>query len=252
MLCDTGLVFAYQTRRLLRSPVVIVVGIMQPLLWLLLFGPLVKGLSSPGLGGPDGSSEAFDLFAPGLLVMLALYGSLYTGFELISEWKAGVVERMVVSPMRPAALILGKALRDVLAIGVQGVVLILVAFAMGLDAELPGLLAVFGLLAVVVVMTSTFSYAVALVLRDENLMSQTMGFLSLPLLLLSGVVLPLTLAPDWLRHVAQANPFYHVVMASRSAMAGDYSDASLPIALLTCTTLTALALRWTVGSLRRV
>ncbi|MEU5576263.1 ABC transporter permease [Streptomyces huasconensis] len=248
MLRDTGLVFVYQTRRLMRSPVVIVVGIMQPLLWLLLFGPLLKGLTAPGLD----SSEAFDLFAPGLLVLLALYGSLYTGFELISEWKAGVVDRMVVSPMRTAALILGKALRDVLAIGIQGVILMLVAFAMGLDAELIGVLVAFGLFAVVIVMASTFSYAVALTLRDENLMSQMMGFLSLPLLLLSGVVLPLSLAPDWLRHVAQANPFYHVVMASRSSMAGDFGDASLPIALVSCTVLTVLVLRWAVGSLRRV
>ncbi|MFF7024731.1 ABC transporter permease [Streptomyces klenkii] len=248
MLRDTGLVFAYQTRRLIRSPVVIAVGIMQPLLWLLLFGPLVDGLAAPGLG----SAKAFDLFAPGLLVMLALYGSLYTGFELISELRAGVVERMVVSPMRPAALILGKALRDVLALGVQAVILMLIAVAMGLDADLGGLLIAFGLFAVVVVMTASFSYAVALMLRDENMMSQSMGFLSLPLLLLSGVVLPLSLAPGWLRGVARVNPFYHVVEASRSVLAGDFSDTSLWVALGFSLALTALMLRWAVGSLRRI
>ncbi|WP_151484593.1 ABC transporter permease [Streptomyces albicerus] len=247
MLRDTGLVFVYQTRRLLRAPVVIVVGIMQPLLWLLLFGPLLDSLTGPGLG----SSDAFDLFAPGLLVMLALYGSLYTGFELISELRAGVVERMVVTPMRPTALILGKALRDVLALGVQAGILLLIAFAMGLDADFGGLLLALGLFVIVVVMTASFSYAVALTLRDENMMSQSMGFLSLPLLLLSGVVLPLGLAPGWLRDIAQANPFYHVVEASRAAMSGDFSDSSIVVALGFSVGLTLLVMRWAVGSLRR-
>lgn len=248
MLRDTTLVLDYQLRRLMRAPFVMVIGVVQPLLWLLLFGPLIQHISGPGLS----RDELFNQFAAGLLVLLALYGSLYTGFELISELRAGVVERVLVTPMRPSALIVGKVLRDVLVVLVQAGVLLLISTFMGLRTNLVGLLVTMALFVLTIMLTASFSYATALSLRDENVMSQSLGFLSLPLLLLSGVVLPLSLAPDWLRAVAQVNPFYHVVEAARALMAGDLTATSVPVAFAVTAVLTLLVIRWAVSAMRRV
>ncbi len=243
---DVGLVLTYQVRRLLRTPFLIALGLVQPLLWLLLFGPLLDGISAPGL--PEGST--FDQFAPGLLVMLALFGSLYAGFEMVPDLRGGVLERQLVTRMRPTALILGKVLRDVIILLVEAAILLGIAAAMGLRVDPYGLAITLALFVLVVMFTAAISYALAATLRDENVMSQTLGFLSLPLLLLSGIILPLVLAPGWLRTVAQANPFYHVVEASRSLLAGNLSDGSVTIAFVFVAVLTLLAFRWSTATLR--
>ncbi|NDU71201.1 ABC transporter permease [Actinomadura sp. DSM 109109] len=247
MVKDVLSIAGYQTRRLMRAPVVIVIGIIQPMLWLLLFGPLLQRMSGPGLS----EKELFSAFAPGLLVLLALYGSLYAGFDLIPEIRSGVVERMRVTRARPSALILGKVLRDIFVVLVQAAVLLLVAALMGLRLSGVGLVLSLGLFGLTVTLTTTFSYAAALSLRDENILSQSLSFLSLPLLLSSGVLLPLSVAPGWLHTAAQANPFYHVVEATRSLMRGDLGATAIPVAFAVTFVLAFLTLRWSVAAMRR-
>ena len=82
---------------MLRNPVWLIVGVVQPLFYLLLFAPLLK----PALARRP-SAEAYKLFVPGLLVLLAMFGSLFTGFGLIAELRAGVIERMPGHPGQPA------------------------------------------------------------------------------------------------------------------------------------------------------
>jgi ABC-2 type transport system permease protein len=99
---DTWLVFQRQMQLMLRNPVWLVVGIVQPLFYLLLFAPLLK----PALGVST-NAEAYKLFVPGLLVLLAMFGSLFTGFGLIAELRAGVIERSRVTPVSRFALLIG-------------------------------------------------------------------------------------------------------------------------------------------------
>ncbi|CCH32668.1 ABC transporter permease [Actinosynnema sp. NPDC047251] len=245
---DTAILWRYEVKRLLRSPALIAVGLVQPLLWLVLYAPLLNQVSVPGVG----QEQMFDRFAPGLLVLLALFGSLYTGFGMVSELRSGVVERLAATRMSRAALIVAKLLRDVVIVLPQALVLLVIAFAMGLDFSAGGLLLALVLFVLITMLTAAFSYAIALAVRDENVLSQLLGFLSLPLLLLSGVVLPISLAPDWLRVVAQVNPFYHVVEASRALFAGAFTDSSVPIAFGVISVLTLLTVRWSIGSLRNV
>jgi ABC-2 type transport system permease protein len=106
-------------------------------LYLALFGPLLKGLPGASLGG---SGNAYRFFVPGLLIQLALFGSTFVGFAIISDWWSGVIERFRVTPVSRLAIMAGRVLRDVVTLVVQAVVLVLVGVAFGLRAPLPAVL----------------------------------------------------------------------------------------------------------------
>ena len=120
---DTWLQFRRATWLTLHNPVWVFVGLTQPILYLVLFGPLLKSVAGPGLS-PD---QAFDIYVPGLMVQLAVFGAAFVGFGLIDEMREGVIERMRVTPSSRLALLLGRAARDVLILVIQASLLALEA-----------------------------------------------------------------------------------------------------------------------------
>ena len=126
LLRDTSLIFGRQMQLLLRNPVWIFVGVFQPVMYLLLFAPLLK----PALGVRT-NAEAYEIFVPGLLVLLAIFGGLFQGFGLIAELRAGVIERSRVTPVSRLALLLGRSLRDVVSLLVQAVIITLLGMVSG-------------------------------------------------------------------------------------------------------------------------
>jgi ABC-2 type transport system permease protein len=235
---DTWLVFTRQVTLVLRNPVWLIVGIFQPLCFLLLFGPLLKGM--PQLGGGD----AYQVFVPGLLIQLAMFGTMFVGFALIAELRAGVIERMRVTPVSRLALLLGRCARDVLSLLVQSAILVALALPFGLDVRVGDLALAFAMLALIGVLFSSFSYGVALVVRSEDALAPLLNSVTIPLLLLSGILLPLTLGPAWLRTIARWNPFSWSVDAARALFAGDPGDPHVWKALVIVTVLAALASVW--------
>jgi len=233
---ETMLVFRQQLRLLGRQPAWFVIALVQPLLYLSLFGPLLAPLTrAPGF--PPGS--AWQVFVPGLLVQLAMFGSLFVGFGLIAEMRSGVVERMRVTPASRFALLVGRVMRDCLALMGQAVLLILVATAFGFRAPLPGVVVLLALVAMLGVALSSFSYAAALKLRSEDALAQLLNTLAVPTLLLSGILLPMSLAPGWLRMLSRVNPLSHVVDGARAAVHGDASVAKVVVGLAAATALAA-------------
>jgi ABC-2 type transport system permease protein len=213
-LLDTILVFRRAMRLSLRNPVWVIIGLIQPVLYLGLFGPLLRRLP---LAGPGGTSrDNWRIFVPGLLVQLGIFGAAFVGFGLIAEYRAGVIERMRVSPANRTALLLGRVLRDVVVLTVQATVLIVVAVPFGL--RVPVFDAVFGVLVVALLGASfsSLSYAAALTLKSEDALAPLLNGLAIPLLLLSGILLPMSLAPQWLRVLADINPLKHVVDGVRA------------------------------------
>src|SRR5439155_10154738 len=111
----------------------VVIGLMQPILYIVLFGPLLKPLA-----GQLGGENAYRIFVPGILVQLGIFGALFVGFGLIAEWRAGVIESQRVTPASRTALLLGRVLRDVLVLLVQSVIIVVVSLLFGLRAPLAG------------------------------------------------------------------------------------------------------------------
>ncbi|WP_432985709.1 ABC transporter permease [Dactylosporangium sp. CA-233914] len=212
---DSWLVFQRQMQLMLRNPVWLIVGIIQPLFYLLLFAPLLK----PALGVST-NAEAYKLFVPGLLVLLAMFGSLFTGFGLIAEVRAGVIERSRVTPVSRFALLVGRSLRDVVSLLFQGLLIVVIAVIFGLRVNPLDVLGAFGLMAVISLMLSAFSYAVSLKLRSEDALAPLLNTITQPLLLTAGILLPLTFAPKWLKSVADWNPFSWAVDGVRALFDG--------------------------------
>jgi ABC-2 type transport system permease protein len=215
---DTAIIYRRQLRLSLRNPAWIIIGLAQPVLYLALFGPLLKPLASR-----IGAANAYTFFVPGLLIQLGLFGALFAGFNLVSEWREGVVEAERVTPANRAALLFGRVLRDLTLLLVQGIILIALGFAFGMDGSIPGM----GLGLVLILLLggacSASSYALALTLKSEDALAPILNSIALPVLLLSGILLPISIAtgaPQWLVTVSDFMPIKYLVNALRELFTG--------------------------------
>jgi ABC-2 type transport system permease protein len=245
---DFGFLYARNVKGTLRNPVWLVIGLFQPILYLLLFAPLLSNLGSvPGF--PPGG--AYTVFTPGLLVMLALFSTAFAGFGLVDHIRNGFVERLLVTPASRLAILLAYLLRDVSVLLVQSCLAILLAMAMGLTVNLMGLLVTFALMVLTGTLMASCSYALALLLKQEDSLASVINTAATPLLLLSGITLPLTLAPRIIRSIASFNPLAYEVTASRSLFLGNFNDSSILVAFAALAGLAALAFWWAIRSFRR-
>jgi ABC-2 type transport system permease protein len=240
---DTWLIFERSLVLSLRNPVWVIMGILQPILYLLLFGPLLTNVARmPGF--PPGG--AFNVFVPGILVMTALFGAAFVGFGLCDEMREGVVERMRVTPMSRVAMLLGRSLRDVAILLAQALIMVALAIPFGLEINLAGIAVAFALLALIGLMMSPLSYTLALVLQTEDALAPVVNGVALPLMLLSGMMLPMSLAPQWLQTLADLNPLYHAVAAIRALFNASFGDPEIAIGVALLTVLAGVTI-W-VGS----
>ena len=243
---DTSLIFGRQMQLLLRNPVWLFVGVFQPVMYLLLFAPLLK----PALQ-VSSNAEAYEIFVPGLLVLLAIFGGLFQGFGLIAELRAGVIERSRVTPVSRLALLLGRSLRDVVSLVAQAVIITLLALLFDLRVVLGNLLLAYLMLALISLMTSAVSYGVALLVKSEDALAPLMNTVAQPVLLLSGILLPLTFAPGWLQGVADWNPFSWAVKGVRALFRGDLGAPVVWQGLAIMAVLAVLAVLWAAREFAR-
>lgn len=239
---DTWLIFARQIQLLIRQPVWVFVGVFQPVMYLLLFAPLLRPALTPL--GIQSDADVYRIFVPGLLVLLALFGGLFSGFGLIAELRAGVIERSRVTPVSRVALLIGRSLRDVVTLIVQAVIITVLSLAFGLRVNLGYLLLAYLMLGLIALMTSAISAAVALAVRSEDALAPIMNTVTQPIFLLSGILLPLSFAPLWLQRVAEWNPFSWAVDGTRALFAGDIGNDTVWQGLLIVGVLTVLAVVW--------
>ena len=246
ILHDTLLIFRHQMRLSLRNPVWVVIGLIQPILYLAFFGPLLTGIArSPGF--PTGN--AWQVFVPGLLVQLGLFGAAFVGFGIIAEMRMGVLERMRVTPVSRLALLLGLMLRDVIVFLTQCLLLLLMAVLFGLRPNPLGLVLALVFLVLIGLMMTAYSYAVALLVKEEGALAASINALMLPLTLLSGFFLPLT--PRWLQVIALFNPFAYAVEAARALFAGNLISWEVPVGFGLFAVLAAVTMSWAIRAMRQ-
>jgi len=244
VLRDTWLIFRRDMKAALRNPTWIMIGIMQPLLYLFLFGPLmVRAMQAQGLSEVDG----WMLLTPALIAQLALFGSSFVGFGLLADYRSGVVERFRVTPVSRAALLLGKVLASALQAVVQALLIIALAYlAFDLDAPVGGVLLSLVIVFLLAVSLASCSYALALTLKSEETFPALLNAVLIPLLLLSGILLPITAgaAPKWLYTVSQLTPFRHVVDVERNSFRGDFTMDALFTGSVVVLVMAAVSVWW--------
>jgi len=241
LITDTLLIFRRQLRLSLRNPAWVIIGLVQPILYLLFFGPLLTRIASGGVPGfPAGNAYRF--FVPGLLIQLGLFGAAFVGFSIIADWRVGVVERLRVTPVSRLAILSGRLLRDVLTLMVQALVLVLAGVVLGMRVPAAGLLIGMCFVGVVAISLAAISYTVGLLTKSEDVLAPMINMVVVPLMLLSGIMLPMTLGPGWLQGIARATPFRYIIDAMRAAFAGHYASTIMLEGVLVSVGLAALCL----------
>jgi ABC-2 type transport system permease protein len=243
---ESFIVFRRQLRMNLRNPAWVIIGMTQPALYLLLFAPLLKPLVTQ-----FGATNAYTFFVPGLLVQLGIFGAFFAGFSLIGEWREGVIEAERVTPAHRTALLIGRLGRDLLQLLVQALILVVLGYVMGMRASLAGVVVGVGLTLLVGGACAASSNALALTTKSEDVMAPVINMVMMPVLLLSGILLPMTIGPRWLQRASDYMPFRHVVDAVRSAFGGDFGVSSLAWGTGWAALLLVLAVWWGTATFRR-
>jgi ABC-2 type transport system permease protein len=243
---ETFIVFRRQLRMNLRNPAWVIIGALQPVLYLLLFGPLLKPLVDQ-----FGATNAYTFFVPGMLVQLGIFGAFFAGFSLIGEWREGVIEAERVTPASRTALLVGRLYRDLLQLLVQALILIVLGFALGMSASFAGL--VLGTLLTLLIggACAAASNALALTTKSEDVMAPVINMVMMPVLLLSGILLPMTIGPAWLEKASDYMPIRHVVDGVRSSFAGDLTSSGVVWGSAWSLVLFALAVWWGTSTFRK-
>ncbi|MBM4793467.1 ABC transporter permease [Streptomyces sioyaensis] len=244
-LSDTALIFGRYARQTLRSRLQMLFGVLMPLLYLLFFGPLLTDLPLSSTG------SSWQVLVPGLLLQLGLFGASFCGFGIILEKQYGVVERMRVTPVSRLALLLGRVLRDAALFVFQAVLLVLAALVMGLRAPLPGILIGFAFVAVLTVALASLSYALALKVHTPQEFGPVINSLTMPSMLLSGLMLPMTLGPKWLDVLSHFMPLRYLVDAVRAAFVGSYASSAMLHGVLAALVLVTVSMTLCTRAFRR-
>jgi ABC-2 type transport system permease protein len=243
---ETWVLFVHYEKLLLRNPYWILAGLFQPVCYLYLFAPLLTNLS-----GSQGGTSAINSFTPGLMVIISLFGAMFVGYTMIDYLRSGVIERLRVTTASRVSLLMGLVIRDVSVLLIQALIVIVLALPLGLEVTVFGVLLCLLMMALIGLCISPASYALALAVKSEDAMGPILNLLSQPLLLLSGVLLPLTLAPMWLQGLSSANPIKYAVDASRAIFNGDVTNPVILQAFILLTALVVLSFWWAMRRMKK-
>jgi ABC-2 type transport system permease protein len=205
-------------RALFRQPAWIGITLIQPMIWLLLFGALFKSVARiPGFHG----GSYIEFLTPGLIVMLAISSAGWSGMAFIEDMNIGVMDRFLVSPIWRGALNAGSVAQQVIIIAVQS--LIVVGLSLAVGGHFPngagGVAILIGVSALLGASFASLSNALALVVRQRESLIGAVTSVTLPLTFLSGAFIQQSLAPGWIQSAARFNPVNWAVQAGRSAAA---------------------------------
>jgi ABC-2 type transport system permease protein len=240
---DVGLLFQRYITQLLRNPIWVIVGFSTPILYLALFTPLLKSVVPGG--------HVLNLFLPGILSLLAFASGVTAGFNTIFELQGGVIERLRVTPASRFAILTGPILAGMVMMFVFDAVVVAVGAGFGFSVHWLGLAVLAVMLGLLMIILAAFSIATALITKEISSFAAIVNGINLPVLLLAGVLLPISLGPAWIRVLAHFNPLYYLVQASRVLASGTLSGAAVWQGLAVLVPLCALVLIWATRVFRK-
>ncbi|MBI5136766.1 MAG: ABC transporter permease [Nitrospirae bacterium] len=219
MFADTYYLFAKYMRITWRMPMWTLFGLAQPLIWLIIFSDLFSGMAK--LQGWPTTSYA-NFFLPGVMVMTVLFGSAWAGVSLLREINLGAIDKMMVTPIHRGAVLLSRVTHAAATVILQCLVLIGVAYVMGLDLNGSPLKIGAGLVAVwtLGIGFAALSNGIAIVIRREEPLVIVGNFMTLPLMFFSSAMMPVIYMPEWIQVLAVVNPINYAVEAARTMLVG--------------------------------
>lgn len=213
---DTTALAEVELRKLGRDPIELFTRAIQPTLWLLVFGQVFGRLRAI----PTGNLSYLTFMVPGILAQSVLFIAIFYGISVIWERDLGILQKLVVTPAARSALVLGKALSAGVRGLSQGVIIYLLALLLRVPIRF-GLGAIAGVLGFIILgsaLFSTFSLAVACLVKTRERFMGIGQVLTMPLFFASNAIYPLSVMPAWLRALAKINPLSYQVDALRALM----------------------------------
>jgi ABC-2 type transport system permease protein len=216
---DTWYLFLRLARATVRMPVFLLIAVVQPILWVVLFGQLFGAVTR--LSG-FGAASYVQYLAPGIAIMTALFGAAYSGLGLLGDIDRGVLDRILASPASRGAIVASRLLQSATQVVLQSAIILAVAALLGARprggaAGLACLLLAAGLLGAAL---AAFSNALALLARRQEVVIAAMNFVVLPATFLSSMMMSPGLMPSWIQAAARFNPVNWAVVAARDGFEG--------------------------------
>jgi ABC-2 type transport system permease protein len=246
---DTWYMVGRQVRNLMREPIWIALILIQPLVWLLLYGQLFKRITHLPGGGFGGVSY-ITFLAPAIVIMNAFFGATWSGMAMITDLDRDVIPRFLATPISRASLVASQVVRAALTSMIQALIILLIALTLGVRIHegAQGWLVILLAAALVASAFAGLSQAIALLTRREATMIAVANFIGLPLLFLSSTLISIKQIPAWMREAARYNPVNWGVDAARQvAIPGtDWGSVGAHLGFLLALTIVMAALAtWT-------
>jgi ABC-2 type transport system permease protein len=226
---ETATLYLRQIKRLSRQPMIIAFSLIQPMIWLVLFGQMFSRITQfPGAAQQFGNVSYLQFFVPAVMLQSILFGAGQSGVGIIADMDSGFLDKLLTTPITRLAILLGRVLGDLTRMFVQSLVIVIVAFVVGRFQDPPisfqfGIPGVLGAVLIALLFGLTLAglnVFIALSTRSTESTFLIGNFLTLPLLFVSSAQLPLTLMPEWMQHIARVNPVTYTVNGMRVLLNG--------------------------------
>jgi len=217
-LSDTWYLTGRKLHALVRQPWVMAFSVVQPAIWLFLFGALFhKIIDIPGFGY-TGSYLAY--LVPGVVAMNAMSGNMWAGMSMIEEIERGTLNRFLVTPASRMAIMNASVAEQAVATTVQTLIIVVLGYAGG--ARYPGGIPGIAVLILAAILVGVFwgalSNMVGMLLRSREAIIGVYTFFMLPLMFLSSAFMKPGFLPGWMQAIAAWNPLNWEVEIGRSVL----------------------------------
>jgi len=221
LIADTWFQVGRHIRTQVRMPVWIMINLIQPIIWLVLFTQVFKSLSQmPGLGGVS----YLQFFAPGVVVMTVMFGSAWSGMGMLQDIDMGILSKMMATPVTRVSIILSRVIASMAVLLIQALIILTIAVIMGVDIAtgVGGVLLTILLVCLLGLGFASFSNGLALLLRRPEPLIGIINFAALPMMFLSSTMMPADMLPGWLDTVRHFNPVDYAVVGVRGLVLEGY------------------------------
>jgi ABC-2 type transport system permease protein len=211
---------ARNVTRNIRTPMLVTASLLQPVIWLVLFSQIFRGLADTDQFRRLGYDSYLEFLVPGMVVLSMLFTALQSGLATVTDIDTGMMDKFLTSPIRRSNILLGRVIADAITMLAQGTIIVVIAVLMGARPQ-TGLVGTIALLAYATlfgVVWAGVSNLIALRTRNSELTMASGLFLTLPALFLTPAFFPEPLLPGWLQTVTDLNPAAYVIETGQRLM----------------------------------
>jgi daunorubicin resistance ABC transporter membrane protein len=232
LLSETYVLYVRAIKRLTRQPTVIFFSLIQPLIWLVLFGQMFSRIVRfPGAAQDFGNVSYLQFFIPTVILQSILFGSGQSGVGMITDIDSGFLDKLLTTPINRLAILLGRLSGDMTRMLVQMLLVIGIGWVFGRFQDpkitfhygVPGILGALGIAMLFALALMALNIYIALWTRSTEATFIVSNFLTLPLLFTSSAQLPIALLPGWMQAIAHVNPVTYTIEAMRVMLNGPAS-----------------------------